>query len=300
MADIEGLKEFVESSGGNRGGAEFFVGRKEELALIENACIRAVERKARAVRGEKRKEPGGILFTGAPGMGKTALLAEGQVLAQGVAGGGQGEGAQEPPKIVKAIRKHLKLASFGTPLVIWTEPGELETDASLLKLCAKEARRLKDNAGKKSLALGAGILADLFTKVDPERVIDEIDQIDVLKRPLVVLMIDEAQHSDEGNAKLYGKLHLGLHQFPIVPVFGGLSDSTDALRSTGISRFARGYSVELKMLEDGDCAEAMEALLSRYEIEVSKGGRREWVNRQWSTVIAFRITSTRFSLRQRK
>ncbi len=276
MADIEGLKKFVKSSGGNRGKADFFVGRKEELALIEDACIEAVGRKASRNPGEMGKEPGAILFTGAPGMGKSALMMEGQVLAQGVAGGGQGEKTSEPPKIVKLIRERLKIKSFGTPLVIWTEPGQLKTEASLLKLCAKEARRLKDNAGRRYLALGARILIDRLAKAGPESVLDEFDQIDVLKRPLVVLMIDEAQDSNEDNAELYRKLHLGLHELPIVPVFGGLSDSRPALGSAGISRLAINHHVKLKMLNDGDCEEAMEAMLDRYEIDVPKDGRREW------------------------
>ncbi len=278
MADIEGLKKFVRKKGGNRGRAEFFVGRKEELALIENACIQAVERKASSDPGEMDDEPGVILFTGAPGMGKSALLAEGRVLAQGVSGNGQEDETTGPPRIVKAIRKHLKLASFGTPLVIKTEPGQLETEASLLDLCAKEARRLRDEAGAKHLSRGIGILTDLFTMADPERALGELDKINVLQRPLVVLMIDEAQSSNEDNAKLYRRLHLGLHQLPIVPVLGGLSDSRPALRRAGISRFARGYSVELKMLDDGDCKEAMEAFLDRYEIDVPQDGRREWLN----------------------
>ncbi len=128
------------------------------------------------------------------------------------------------------------------------------------------------------LAPGVGILDDQFTWDDPARVLGELGKIDVLKKPLVVLMIDEAQGSNENNTEVYENLCLGLYPFPTVPVFGGLLDSRAALESAGISRFARGHYVELPMLDDGDCAEAMEAMLDRYEIGVPEGKRREWVN----------------------
>ncbi len=272
-ADLEGLREFVESKGESRGRAEFFVGRKEELEFIESACVQMVRRRTSRDLGARDDEPGVLLFTGPPGMGKSALLAEAQALAQGVPGGEPGEKAQEPPRFVKAIQERFKLESFGTPLVVRAEPGQLQTEESLMKLCALEARRLRDDASMRPLSQGARILADQLDKDDPG---GELFGIDALEMPFVVLMINEAQRSDKDNLGIYGMLHLGMHDLPIVTVLTGLSDSLATLQSVGIQRLASGYHVELPMLNDEDCAEAMEAMLERYEIGAPEGERQAW------------------------
>ncbi len=276
MAKLEDLQEFVDSRGGNRGRAEFFVGRKDELAVIENACVQTIKRKTNPDPAESMNDPGGLLFSGAPGMGKTALLMEARAIAQDAAQDDAREGVHDLPRIVGAIRERLQFEKFATPLVVNAAPGQLTDEKPLLELCAEEARRLRDGATARSLALGASILADQFTRIDSDRVIDELGKIDILQRPLVVLLIDEAQNSNEDNRKLYEMLHLGLHQLPIVSVFAGLSDSRAALKRAGISRFAHGHHLRLGSLAEEDCKEAMKAFLDRYEIDTGSAGAPFW------------------------
>lgn len=281
MAKLKELGEFVASKGGNRGKAEFFVGREDELALVENACIQTIRRAMSPIRTERENNPGGILFAGVPGMGKSALLAESTERGQGVrtetADGAAGRGVREAPKIVKKIKEKLGLNHFETPLVINTTPVSLKTEKSLLEMCAEQARALSESATNAALTSGTRMLAEQFTRIDPEAFVNELRIMDVLDRPLVLLMVDEAQSSDENNKGMYTQLHLGKHQLPIVPVFAGLMDSRAAFMRAGISRFARGHYVEMKMLSEDNCGDAMKMFLDRFEIGgMGRKGHRSW------------------------
>lgn len=276
MADIEGLQGFVDSKGSNRGKAEFFVGREQELALIENASVQTIKRRTNPNRSERENDPGAILFSGAPGTGKSALLAETVALAQGVVGEKEVLPPGELPRLVERLRKEIGIDYTNTPLVVSATPADLKNETSLLDLCAEEASNIRDSARGRALSLGATMLADQFTKMNVAGAMEEIKRIDILQRPLILLLIDEAQHSNADNTAIYGTLHLGKHHLPIVPIFGGLSDSRAALKSAGISRFARGHHVRLGPLSEEDCKNAMCRFLDRYGIGMQDRGRQRW------------------------
>lgn len=278
MAKLKELQEFIDSKGGSRGKAEFFVGRKDELALIEKACVQAMKRKMSPVQSDRDNDPGGILFEGAPGTGKSALLMEAADSARIRFAEEKDEtgAATELPKLASRIREKLGLDGFGAPLVVSVAPEDMRSERSLLELCAEQAHVLRENTRNRILAAGTTALARQFTKVDVEHLTNELKTIDVLERPLVLLLIDEAQTSTEENKGIYTKLHLGGHQLPTVPVFAGLSDSKAALKNAGISRFAYGHHVQMGALGEEDCKEAMGALLDKYEIAVGRRDGRRW------------------------
>ena len=68
--DLEGLEDYAERA--DRRPALFFVGRDSEIRTVERLCARAL----RAIRAGERFEGATLLFQGAPGAGKTALLSE--------------------------------------------------------------------------------------------------------------------------------------------------------------------------------------------------------------------------------
>lgn len=273
MADLEGLREFEKSRGGSRGKAEFFVGRKEEMDALESACVEAIKRKSSPDRSERENDPGGLLFTGAPGAGKTAILAEALQRTERME---SVEGGIATPRAFHGIRERLRLTNYKTPLVINTAPAELRAENALAGLCSRKASEVSIGAQRDAWAKAVELLSAPVAGIDGSGLTGRIREIDVLERPLVLVLIDEAQNSNESNGTIYESLHLGLHPLPVVPLFVGLSNSRARLKEAGISRFANGHVRRLDPLSEEECGEAMRSFIERYGVEVRARDLEFW------------------------
>lgn len=272
MADLDGLRRFVRDTRGARGESPFFVGRQAELDFVEEVCLSELSRRARG-RGAVN---GIALFTGCPGVGKTALLRRAGGLVHGLDMDDDGAPETErrqPSLLEKAARKVLGKDYRIPPLVVETHPGHLTTMESLLRLCAREARPLADR-----LPDGARAVIDHAARGKAADALAAVDALALSQRPLVLLLVDEAQNSTQANRDLYSDLHLGYCPLPVVPVFAGLSDSEDALAAAGVSRIGDEMHISLGLLHPADCEGAMDAMFDRYGVAPDPEARRPWLD----------------------
>lgn len=248
MADIEGLRKLIEDTSDARGHSPFFVGRREELGLIDR--IVATEK----ARREDGKTNGINVFSGPPGSGKTSLL---QIAAKKL-------GEEGNP--------------LTAPLAIHTTPGALKNERALLDLCAESAFNFAQKH-ETSTRLSEGAvraLLNYFTNGQADASMRDIKNTALSLRPVVLLMVDEAQTSTEDNADVYMALNQGHFPIPAAAVFAGLSTTDTALERAGISRLGADRHVRLPLLNPQDCRQAMDQLLDRYGIETESRG--EWLD----------------------
>lgn len=248
MTDLAGLRKFLDESGKARGHSPFFVGRKPEIAFVEQ-----VVSSEKGLR-ESRDTNGINLFSGPPGAGKTNLL---QVVAERAT---EGKGP------------------LAAPLVVYTTPETLTSLESLLALCAESALMLSQKHGNLGrFAEGAGkVLLNYLTLGKAEETLRHIRQVSLAMRPVVLLTVDEAQNSTEANKGVYTALNQGNFPIPAAAVFAGLSNTELALEKAGISRLGEDRHIRMPPLAAEDCREAMAKFLDRYEIGTER--RESWLD----------------------
>ena len=204
----KGLEEFIE--GVDRGRAEIFVGRAIELDLV-----RARLRKVKARLGKPNAGADlTLVFQGAPGAGKSALL-------ERIAEEWPSETKGEPI----AIRVDAGLLTGPTDSLIET------ASRHMMMHTGRTARKLLEFV--KSITVGVPGIASV--EISP-------DSRWPLVRSLspVILLFDEIQmefrsslpaESQENLTKNIKLLHTGSHNLPMFAIFGGLANSADLLRS---------------------------------------------------------------------
>ena len=250
----------------------FFRGREAEYGVYRSAVTSLSE----GVIGG-----GTMIFQGAPGAGKSALMAE----------------------CMEAVRRH------STPEAPWVavamEPDALRhADRVIRKVvdtANAESARLRERAsGTISRALG-GLLErgrQILQEI-PDRDISvggvswsgrerEVSASGVFSHaaPLlgrfhIVVCVDEAQNTPVSvNTKgVMDCLHRDPQGIPLVAAFFGLSDTQDVLRQCGLSRFASGRVVTLDPLPHDDSACAIRSVFESYGFTGTHEDREVWVNR---------------------
>ena len=250
--DLDGLRFFSEPSDRER--AAFFVGRAGEIEDIERALARAL----RHARAGQRSAGATRLIQGAPGAGKSALLAH--LEEKWAQAGGQApyvlsvylEELADPDRIAQAIAARL-------------DPRR-----------AERFRRTETRSGSSGISgvggawaaetappAGFGALVQMFP---PER----------WERPLC-LLVDEVQNLESGQAGVIRRLHEGVGGLPIVPVLAGLANSSHVLAKRGISRLSVGTVHMLGRLEPGQSAESVKMMLERFRVEAAEVEAARWV-----------------------
>ncbi len=203
--------DFIE----DRGPAEYFHGRQEIIDTFTSALKR--------YRGKKRGTT--FLIQGAPGAGKTALLAKLSEKAQG---------------------DKWKIAEIG-PAALW--------DVKALRESIPDRNLLKKLSGKVNAGLPEGGSIEIRMK----------DSVETIKKVLksgrkpLLLILDEAQHlgiegvvPTEVRGVVTGvldEIHNGKLGRPVVLLAAGLGLTESAFNSLGISRFARNCIVGLGPLD---------------------------------------------------
>ena len=228
---------------GDRGRAAIFVGRKAELALIKGRLDLLIER-----QNEGKSAPGSDLTTviqGAPGAGKSALL---EKIAEDwpLDGTGQAIAVSLDPGLLT-----LSTAEFLDAVIARTErvPGIMQTLQKYFKL--------------KSLNV-AGVSVEISaesSRSSGKSLMPVILLFDEIQSKLVGSVSDQSREQLADNLRL---LHTGHHNAPLFPVYGGLANSADLLRSAGLTRLAMGSELTLPGFSDEEMDELMARFVERH------------------------------------
>ena len=275
--DIEGLAAFAER--GDRDDALFFVGRKREISTVERLCAQALEASrpglgARGRRGLTR------LVQGAPGAGKSALLAELTRRWTAAVFGAAGKGG--PGSLLS------------TPLPVELEWDELLSEEAVARhiLRASDAQAEERSRRTQTKGVSGGISAGPFRaafrmggSTAPGTLsfarLRELAPEGGWTRP-VCLLVDEIQQAHAGVLPVLNKLHQGRHGLPLVPVLAGLGSAQAHLGRIGLTRLSGGAVHSIGCLAPEEACEAVERMLDAYGVD------REDGNREWSEWLAAR------------
>lgn len=254
----------------------FFRGRDTEYDVFRDAVISL-----------KHGHVGGgtMIFQGAPGAGKTALMTE----------------------CMEAIRVH------STPHAPWVavdiKPGNLRSPIEVVMLIIDavnaENERLSmtmsDSATEKlkrwleigrnlyhdlsergggiaGFSIGGKTGTDLDSKMLSQRIFVHVSEF--LKDIHIVVFVDEAQNTpiELTTPEVVDCLHNPPANIPMLTAFFGLSDTQSILRQCGLSRFARGRIVTLDILSHEDTASAIQSVFDAYGFKGSVEDQATWVN----------------------
>ena len=267
--DLDALRWFSKLP--DREASPYFGGRTEELALVEGALRRIRER----VQTGHRRPAGGesVLFQGAPGAGKSALLHH---LVRGWRGGGQ-----EAPLVVDTEASHyvderalaLHVAEAFDPALAMQFRRSVTSHSSAIKSLS---------GGIPGVATGTGTAeSGLHTATSPaEPTLANVSKAFSKSQRSIVLVLDEAQDIEGFDTNLarpiISKLHKGSHGGPFLPVFAGLAHSDDVLQNCGISRFSRGHDRTLSALPLDDAVEIVRLMLAECRVRGDEEIMRRW------------------------
>ncbi len=275
-ADPLPLEVWLKRTDRSEAGREpFFRGREAEYGVYRSAVTSLSE----GIVGG-----GTMVFQGAPGAGKSALMAE----------------------CMEAVRRH------STPEMPWVavamNPDALESPAAIVRTMVKaasaEGERLREMASGTSVVRVLDDLLDLARKLFHElsergggalgvsvggRSDDEgmpaswvfQNAAPLLKKFHIVVCVDEAQNTPvSGPTKgVMDCLHRDPQGIPLVVAFFGLSDTQGVLRDCGLSRFARGRVVTLDPLPHDDSACAIRSVFDAYGFTGTQEDLEAWVNK---------------------
>ncbi len=248
----------------------FFRGREAEFGVYQSA-VRSLS--------EGIVGGGTMIFQGAPGAGKSALMAE----------------------CLEAVRRH------STPEDPWVavslNPGSLRFPdrvvRALVQAANAESERLRERAsGAVARVLGDGwdrgrqLLREIpdrdvsvggvsWSRRDRERSAEGLFEHagQVLSGCHLVVCVDEAQNTpvDRLTRDVLDCLHRDPQGIPLVAAFFGLSDTQDVLRQCGLSRFARGRVVNLDPLPVEEAAAVIRAAFDAYGFTGTAEEQDTWV-----------------------
>ncbi len=252
----------------------FFRGRDMEFDVF---------RRAAGSLHDGRVGGGTMVFQGAPGAGKSALMEE----------------------CLEAVRRH------STPEAPWVavalNPGSLDSPVEVIEALVKAANT--ENERLRKMAAGTSVARTLDDLLDRGgKLYRELSErgggafglsvggrgeervkagrafrnaAKLLGKYHIVVCVDEAQNTPvSGNTKdVMDCLHRDPQGIPLVAAFFGLSDTTRALRQCGLSRFGSGRVVTLEPLPHEDSARAIRDAFAAYGFSGAPEHREAWVNR---------------------
>ena len=235
------LVQFIEDK--DRGKAVIFVGREAELSHVQG-CIN------RLLRRRDESAPGSDLTTviqGAPGAGKSALL---EKIAEDWPLDGAGEGK---PAAIRLAASALKLPMVELLEVVSCQvSGNTGIKRTLARFFS-------------SISVNVAGMAGVTFGLDPS-------QLTGKSMTPVILLFDEIQSVLIGSdlqpqsnlAQNIRLLHTGEHNAPVFPIYGGLANSADLLRSAGLTRLAMESELTLPGFSDAEMDELMTRFVDEY------------------------------------
>ncbi len=208
----------------------FFRGREVEFEVFRSAVFRLSE----GIVGG-----GTMVFQGAPGGGKSALMAE----------------------CLEAVRHH------STPAVA-RRLDDLQAQGQRL------SRELWDRGGG---AFGLSVGSRRESTMTAARAFRQAAPL--LAKVRLVVCVDEAQNVPvaPSTKAVLDCLHRDPQGIPLVAAFFGLSDTRAMLRRGGLSRLADERVVTLEPLAESEAAEALERVFTAYGFPGTATERAQWV-----------------------
>ena len=247
--DLALIKKYAEV--GDRVSPPVFVGRREEIGIVERNCRAVVD-----LSKQGKKTAGAlVVFRGAPGAGKTALLS------------------------------HLEETWNGNPerpYVLELNLEDLENTAALAGKIIQEVEPAAEKMFRtrivNNISVSGGI-AGVFTAggeaveelAPPEISFAALPKLfppETWKRPLC-LLVDEVQKVTKRHENCLQLLHLGIHGLPIVTVAAGLADSVEKLNEAMSPRLSRGNIHTLGALAPEEVRSCVKQMFDRCRIEYS-------------------------------
>jgi len=249
----------------------FFRGRDAEYGVYRSAVTSLSEG---MVGG------GTMVFQGAPGAGKSALMEE----------------------CTEAVRRH------STPEAPWVavsmNPGSLRFPDRVVRAMVNAANAESERLRHKASGAVSGLLGDLLDM--GRQILQEIPDRDLsiggvswskrekelsaeglfehagrmLGRFHIAVFVDEAQNTPVARMTqdVLDCLHRDPQGIPLLAAFFGLSDTQDVLRRCGLSRFADERVVNLEPLADDDAACAIRSAFDAYDFTGTPEDRAAWVD----------------------
>ncbi len=267
--DLDALRRFSELP--DREATPYFGGRADEIGLVERALSRIRER-AR----EGHWQPSGgetILFQGAPGAGKSALLHH----------------------LVRSWRS----ADPEAPVVVSTAASHYVNEAALARRVAKAVdptlaarfRRTVATRSSTTRSLSGGVpgvatgnaateMSRQEAMAPAEPALEDVMEAISESRRTIVLVLDEAQVLESFGADsarpVIASLHTGSHGGSLLPVFAGLAHTHAVLQDRGISRFSRGHDRTLTVLAGAEAEEIVHLMLAECRVRGGQETKRQW------------------------
>ena len=257
VPDLDAPQDYAERSDRQR--ALFFVGRESEIAVVERHCARAL----RSIRVDEVFAGATILFQGAPGAGKSALLAE--LRRRWTAW----DAPVDAPRPVLIPWNMLWSEEDVTRAILQAVVPKLEAETRQV--------RSRDVSGRAGLPVLGGEVRT-GSSISPaamtfDRLAMALSTVS-WRRPLC-LMVDEIQNVDPAASNVLSQLHLGEHRLPIVPVFAGLGSSAETLQRCGLPRLSAGSVRDIGALAPAEAREAVERMLGAYRVD-PRHSDRDW------------------------
>ncbi len=254
----------------------FFRGREAEYGVYRSAV---------SSLGEGIVGSGTMIFQGAPGAGKSALMAECREAVRR-------HSTPEAPWVAVELDPHSLLSPVAVVRTLVqaasTESGRLREQASgpsgikrleaLRDLGRTLFRELSDRGGGAG-GLSGGGRRERADDITASWVFQDVAAL--LERFRIVVCVDEAQNMPvaESTKGVMDCLHRDPQGIPLVAAFFGLSDTQEVLRQCGLSRFAGGRVVNLEPLAQEAAAEVFRAVFDTYEFKGTPEERDTWVIR---------------------
>ena len=249
--DLEGLRFFSEPS--DREHAAFFVGRDDEIDDIERALARAL----RHAQSGQRSAGATRLIQGAPGAGKSALLAR--------------------------LEEKWTQAGPPAPHVLLVHLGELAdpdriAEAVAMRLDPRRAERFRRTETRSGSIGISGVGGAWAAETAPPAGFGALRQIfppERWQRPLC-LLVDEVQNLEPAQVEVLQRLHEAVDGLPVAPVLAGLGNARDVLAKHGISCLSDGAVHMLGRLEPGQPAESVRLMLEGFRVEAVETEAARW------------------------
>ena len=239
------LGEFI--SDRDRGAAKTFVGRKTELGELKSRLMRVESRGQDPSFVHAPAADMTMVFQGAPGVGKSAVLAK--------------------------IAEDWALGKKGRPCAINVDPGLLKLPMdSLVSTLSRNLTRRTNGVARNLLDLVQSVTAGIPGLGSVELNLADLPSPGSSLAPVVLLfdeiqsvlgaaMPPEAQSNLRDNLR---QLHTGAHGLPVFPVFGGLANSGDLLRESGLTRLSSESEFTLARFSDETSIELVEKFADTY------------------------------------